>query len=79
MTFKRPSLLAIFSCVLAIACIAFPALAAVTGAEEVIGQPKDWAFGFQPAASPVKGQMEVFHNHILVPLIFAISIFVLAL
>jgi len=41
-------------------------------------EPQPWQLGFQPAATPVKHQIESFHDLLLV-IIFAISVFVLAL
>ncbi len=79
MTFKRLSLLAILTGVLALAFHAFPAFAGAAEGLQIIGQPKNWEFGFQTPASPVKEQMEAFHNHLLVPLITITTVFVLAL
>lgn len=79
MTFKRLSLVAILSGVLALAAYAHPAFAGAAEGLEIIGQPENWAFGFQPHASPIKEQMEAFHNHLLVPLITATSLLVLVL
>ena len=56
--------------------------AAIAGnafAEEVLGQPTAGAMGLQGAASPLKHQVIFFHNVILLPIITAISLFVLAL
>jgi cytochrome c oxidase subunit 2 len=41
-------------------------------------EPENWQLGFQPAATPVKHQIESFHDMLLV-IIFAIAVFVLAL
>ncbi|MDI1229380.1 MAG: cytochrome c oxidase subunit II [bacterium] len=79
MTFKRLSLVATLTGVLALALYAVPAFAGAAEGLEIIGQPKNWAYGFQPPASPVKLQMEEFHNHLLVPIITLSSLFVLAL
>src|SRR3546814_408224 len=46
--------------------------------QAVPGRPLPWEMGLQAAASPVKHQMEDFHNLLLV-IIVAICIFVLAL
>jgi cytochrome c oxidase subunit 2 len=46
---------------------------------EIEGQPREWQLGYQPPATPVMHQLEDFHNGILVPIIIAISIFVLLL
>ena len=42
-------------------------------------QPKDWQFGFQDAASQSMYEIVSFHNSILLPIIIAISVFVLFL
>ena len=44
----------------------------------IVGQPDNWRFGLQSAASPVAEQMQGFHTLLLV-IIFAIAIFVLGL
>lgn len=57
----------------------FAALSAVPAfAQEIIGQPKDWGLGFQPAMSPVKEQMHDFHNMLLI-IITGIVLLVLVL
>jgi cytochrome c oxidase subunit 2 len=58
-----------------------PALAGIAWAEPgtIQGAPRDWQLGFQPPATPVMHQLEGFHNDILLPVTFAISIFVLLL
>ena len=53
-------------------------LAASIWAEQVLALPKDWALGFQPAASPVMERIEDFHR-LLLYIITAISAFVLVL
>ncbi|HTK34788.1 MAG TPA: cytochrome c oxidase subunit II [Caulobacteraceae bacterium] len=56
--------------------------AAVAGdawAEDLLGQPTPGAIDLQPAASSLKHQVIFFHNIILLPIITAISLFVLAL
>ncbi|MCH8490880.1 MAG: cytochrome c oxidase subunit II [Oceanicaulis sp.] len=65
-----------FSTVLAAlaAFIAFSAAASAT----VIGIPTDGDLGFQPSASPIMDQIYGFHTLLLI-IIFAISLFVLAL
>lgn len=65
---------------LAAMLFAAPAFAAAPDtAGETIGKPNNWQLGFQPAASPVKEQMEHFHNALLMPIITAITIFVMLL
>lgn len=44
----------------------------------IVGAPRDWQLGFQPAASPVKTQLEAFHDLLLI-IITAITLFVLGL
>lgn len=51
----------------------YPALA------ETLGQPVPWGLGLQEHASPMKAKMEHFHDVLLMPLITAISLFVLGL
>lgn len=58
---------------------AAPAAAETTDALPVIGVPKNWEFGFQPSASPVKHEMVWFHNSLLMPVITVITIFVILL
>ena len=48
-------------------------------AEELLGQPTPGGIGLQPAASPLKHQVHVFHDLILLPIIVVISLFVLGL
>lgn len=45
----------------------------------VLGQPEPAGMNFQVAASPMKEKMIFFHNSLLMPIITAISLFVLAL
>ena len=42
-------------------------------------QPKDWQLGFQPAVTPFMKDLTWMHNYILLPIIIAISVFVLFL
>jgi cytochrome c oxidase subunit 2 len=49
-----------------------------TGTAFADGPPHNWQLGFQEAASPIKEQMESFHNLLLV-IIVALSVFVLGL
>ncbi|QUD87291.1 cytochrome c oxidase subunit II [Phenylobacterium montanum] len=46
---------------------------------DIVGQPVDGAMGLQPAHSPLKFQAIAFHDHLLLPIITVISLFVLAL
>lgn len=48
-------------------------------AQELLGQPTPGGIGLQPAASPLKHDAHFFHNAVLLPIITAISLFVLAL
>jgi cytochrome c oxidase subunit II len=41
--------------------------------------PQPWEIGYQPSATPVMEQVESFHNHILLPIITLITLFVLGL
>ncbi len=59
--------------------LASPALAATEEAAHPTGQPYNWQMGFQPAVSPVKEQMEYFHNVLLMPIITGIVILVMLL
>lgn len=45
----------------------------------LVGQPTPWALGLQPSVTPVKDKMHFFHNSLLLPIITAISLFVLLL
>jgi cytochrome c oxidase subunit 2 len=42
-------------------------------------QPTPWQMDLQPAASPVKEHIHDFHNYVLLPMVFGVSLFVLAL
>ena len=53
--------------------------AAETPDAPVIGAPKEWGLSFQPSASPVKHDMVWFHNHLLLPVITVITVFVMLL
>ncbi len=46
---------------------------------DTVGQPTDGAIDLQPAASQIRRDEIVFHNHILLPIIGAITLLVLAL
>jgi len=52
---------------------------ATAWAEDLMGQPTPGGMGLQPAASPLKAEAIAFHDHILLPIIVGISVFVLAL
>ena len=54
-------------------------MAAPALAQNLMGQPTDGALGLQPAASPLKHHAHFFHDVILLPVIIAISLFVLGL
>ena len=41
--------------------------------------PQPWEMGFQPWATPVMERVESFHNHVLLPIITIITLFVLGL
>ncbi len=47
--------------------------------EALANQPKDWQLGFQKAASESMRDIVVFHDKLLLPIIIAISVFVLFL
>jgi cytochrome c oxidase subunit 2 len=55
------------------------ALAAGAALADVLGAPTDKAIGLQPAGDALRREAAFFHNFILLPIITAISIFVLAL
>ena len=55
------------------------ALGGMARADEIVGQPVDGAIGLQPAYSAMKHDAIFFHNDILLPIITAITLFVLAL
>jgi cytochrome c oxidase subunit 2 len=50
-----------------------------TAPDATVGQPTDGTMGFQPQVTPIGQEALWFHNVLLMPLITAISIFVLAL
>lgn len=52
---------------------------ATAWAEDLMGQPTPGGIGLQPAASSLKADAIAFHDHILLPIIVGISVFVLAL
>ena len=54
-------------------------VAAHAWAADKVGQPTDGAIDLQPAASEIREHVAFFHNWILLPIITAITLFVLAL
>lgn len=54
-------------------------ISAQAWADEIVGQPVDGAMGLQPGYSAMKHQAASFHDHILLPIITFITLFVLAL
>jgi cytochrome c oxidase subunit 2 len=50
-----------------------------TAPDGTVGQPTEGTMGFQPQVTPIGEEALFFHNAILMPLIVAISVFVLAL
>jgi cytochrome c oxidase subunit 2 len=52
---------------------------AASAAEELVGQPTNGAIDFQPGVTPLRHDAIFFHNAILLPIITAISLFVLGL
>ena len=52
---------------------------AVSAKEDLVGQPTDGAIDFQPGVTPLRDDAIFFHNAILLPIITAISLFVLGL
>ena len=57
----------------------FIILAVLTTSHALADQPKDWQLGFQNPASDGMRDIVNFHNHLLLPIIIAISVFVLFL
>jgi cytochrome c oxidase subunit 2 len=55
------------------------AAAEVVNNPNIVGQPVDGAISLQPAHSPLKYQAIAFHDHLLLPIITFITLFVLAL
>ncbi len=64
---------------IALAAMALGVWAETAMAEQLIGQPTDKALGLQPAASVLKHDAHFFHDSVLMPIITAISVFVLLL
>ena len=54
-------------------------LAAIYSTSVLANQPKQWQLGFQDSASQSMTEIVSFHNNILLPIIIAISVFVLFL
>ena len=57
----------------------FVFIALICSVEAFANQPKNWQLGFQDAASQSMRDIVNFHNNLLLPIIIAISIFVLFL
>jgi cytochrome c oxidase subunit II len=55
------------------------ALAVLVAPAAWAAEPLPWQMGFQPAASPVRDQIDFLHDDILLPIITVISLFVLGL
>ena len=59
--------------------ILFTFLATILSTKVWADQPKNWQLGFQDSASQGMSEIVSFHNNILLPIIIAISVFVLFL
>ena len=59
--------------------ILFTVLATILSTQAWANQPKNWQLGFQDSASQGMTEIVSFHNNILLPVIIAISVFVLFL
>ena len=59
--------------------ILFILLTTIYATSSLADQPKQWQFGFQDAASQSMRDIVSFHNNLLLPIIIAISVFVLFL
>ena len=59
--------------------ILFILLTTISATGSLADQPKQWQFGFQDAASQSMRDIVSFHNNLLLPVIIAISVFVLFL
>ena len=57
----------------------FTVLATISTQQVLANQPKQWQLGFQDSASQSMTEIVSFHNNILLPIIIAISVFVLFL
>ena len=55
----------------------FTALTIIFATSAFADQPKDWQLGFQNPASDGMRDIVNFHNNLLLPVIIAISVFVL--
>jgi cytochrome c oxidase subunit 2 len=63
----------------AAASLTMTAIGAHAFAADLVGQPTDGAIGLQPGVTALRHQAERFHTWILLPILFGISILVLAL
>ena len=63
----------------AAASLTMTAIGAHAFAADLVGQPTDGAIGLQPGVTALRHQAEWFHTWILLPILFGISILVLAL
>lgn len=52
---------------------------ALTASPALAEEPQPWQMGFQPSASEVRDRIDMLHNHILLPIITVITLFVLGL
>ena len=59
--------------------IAYTLLSLLTYGQLVAEQPKDWQLGFQKSASKSMSDIVLFHDYMLLPIITAITVFVLFL
>ena len=59
--------------------ILFTVIATILSTSAWANQPKNWQLGFQDSASQGMTEIVSFHNNILLPVIIAISVFVLFL
>ena len=59
--------------------ILFTVLATILSTHAWANQPKNWQLGFQDSASQGMSEIVSFHNNILLPIIIAITVFVLFL
>ena len=57
----------------------FTFLGIIMSSQALASQPKDWQLGFQEAASSSMREIVNFHDKLLLPIIIAISVFVLFL
>ncbi len=61
------------------AALALTGLAGYAWADDKLGQPTSGAIDFQPGVTVLRNESLIFHNAVLMPVITAISLFVLAL